>query len=195
MLPDATLSLTRQGGAFLPPRNQRGDLDLLIDYEQGGTDIGDASAGLQVKTWTGQVLGADVVLAADGVGPTTVLSVADITEFAFTFDQQMRVFVTYVVNETDVYFYWYDNTLPGYTTTQLPSGCKSPRCTIDDKRPLQGQTSDIILAYVRAGKLYFRAQRDRYGVEYELAEVPGQLLVQCGLSDVNRFQFLMKPET
>lgn len=194
MLPDHTLSTDPHGGAFLSPRGNRGDSDLLIDYERGGDDIGDASAGLLTKDWTGEVIGDDVVLSATGVAPTTVLTVPNIIEFSFTFDQQMRVFVAYVLADLSVHFYWYDSTLPGYTTTTLTAGSTSPRCSLDDKRPLQAQTSDIILAYVRGGKLYYREQRDRYDTEYELATVPSQLLSQCGMSDVNRFQFLMKPE-
>ena len=193
MIPDQVLSTDPIGGLFLPPRGNRGSLDLLIDYERGGTDIGDATDGLQVKDWTGQYIGNNVVLSAPAVAPVTVLTVPGITELAFTFDQQMRVFVAYMVGANG-FFYWFDTVGSAYTTTALPGGSVSPRCSLDDKRQLQTSTSDIILAYVRAGRLRFLAQRDRYDTEYDLGPVPGQVLSQCGMSDVNRFQFLMKPE-
>lgn len=194
MLPGQALSLSVLSAGFLAPRDQRGITDYLIDYEMGGVDIGDASQGLQVKTWTGQVIGNDVVLSADSVTPVTVLTVPGITEFGFTFDQNMRVFVAYVVGG-NTFFYWYDSTITAYTTTQLPSGSKCPRCSLDDKRPLEALSSDIILVYLRAGSMYFRAQRDRYGVEYLLTNaVAGKLLAQVGMNSVNRFQFFLRAQ-
>jgi hypothetical protein len=38
--------------------------------------------------------------------------------------------------------------------------------TLDDKRALASATNDVILAYIRAGGLYYRQQRDRFAVEY-----------------------------
>lgn len=192
MLPGQALSLSVLSSGFLSPRNQRGITDFLIDYEQGGVNIGDASQGLQVKTWTGQFIGNDVVLSADAVTPVAVLTVPGITEFGFTFDQNMRVFVAYVMGG-NTFFYWYDSTIPGYTTTQLPAGSNSPRCSLDDKRPLEALTSDIILVYLRGDSMYFRAQRDRYGVEYLLTNTgTGKLLAQVGMNSVNRFQFFLR---
>lgn len=191
MLPDHVLSSQVLSGGFLAPR----DLPRtpLSDHELGGTDIADASDGLRVKVWAGEVIGNDVVLSAEDVAPTTVLTVANITEFSFTFDQNMRVAVAYTVNDVDTYLYWYDATLPGYTTTQMPAGSLNPRCSIDDKRALENSTSDIILAYIREGALYFRAQRDRYAIEYLLSdEIGANQLVQIGMNNVNRFQFQLR---
>jgi hypothetical protein len=60
---------------------------------------------------------------------------------------------------------------------------------LDDKRPLQNAVSDVILAYTRSGNLYFRAQRDRYLVEYPLATAVTGTLDKVGMNTVNRLQF------
>ena len=76
--------------------------------------------------------------------------------------------------------------------TELSEGDQYLRCCLDDKRQsatAQGN-NDIILAYVRAGKLYYRQQRDRYEVEYLLAEeIPAKVLTRIGMSKNYRLQF------
>jgi hypothetical protein len=183
MLPQQTLSTAPTPSGFLPPRNAR--KELLLDYEQGGAAIQDASQGLQVKTWRGEVIGNDVVLSAENVAPTVVFTQGGITEMQFTFDQNMQPFVAYMLNDTDARFRWFDATVPGFVVTSLPSGSYSPRCALDDKRNAAGTilgASDIILTYLRGGTLYFRAQRDRYETEY---------LLKTGLADYRLGQFGM----
>src|SRR3546814_4839361 len=50
----------------------------------------------------------------------------------------------------------------------MPSTVKNPRCSLDDKRELESANNDIILAYVRAGSLYVRYQRERYLDEHPM---------------------------
>lgn len=191
MLPDSVLSTEVISANFLFPRNI--PKRALFDYEMGGVAIEDGSLGLLQKVWYGHIEGDDVVLEAPGVPPTVVLTVAGIKEFGFTFDQQMRLFVCYELESGASRYYWFDTVANAYTTTTLPDGSVSPRCSIDDKRALQSSASDIILAYVRAGKLYFRAQRERYLIEHELEDSVGaSRLIQVGMNIKNRFQFLMQ---
>ena len=60
-------------------------------------------------------------------------------------------------------------------------GAVNPRVTLDDKRRGQTSSSDVILAYLRAGSLYYRQQRDRYLTEYLLTANPpcGGLATLC----------------
>jgi len=190
MLPDEVLSSQVIAAQFRFPRNI--PKRPLIDYEYGGAALQDASRGLRDRVWKGEVIGEDVILSAQGVAPETVLTVEGIADFGFTFDQNMNVFVTYRTEAGGCFYYWFDSLVSGYVTTQLPVGSITPRCAIDDNRTLQVSVSDIILAYVRAGTLYFRAQRDRYLVEYNLAGSigPGGL-IQVGMNEALRFQFLL----
>lgn len=187
MLPQQTLSTVELAAQFLSPRDL--PYHLLLNYERGGNDLLDSSAGLQTKIWRGQYIGSDVVLDAPGVGPYTIITVPNITEFQFTFDQSMNPFVTYMVNETNGFFYWFDTTLPGFVTTALPVGAIRPRCSLDDKRELQSDISDVILTYVLDGDVYFRAQRDRFLIDYLLAsDVDTDDNFNVGMSRGLRFQ-------
>lgn len=194
MLPQKVLSTQADTAAFLPPRNR--NKELLVDYERGGRAIQDASDGLDVYDWRGRYVGTDFILDVPPgiVAPTTLFSVADVTEFQFTFDQNMQPFVTYRLDNGEAYYRWFDSTIPDFRTDQLPAGARSPRCALDDKRALAGTqagASDIILAYIRDDALKFRAQADRYDTEYALAagDLADYGLGQIGMNRVWRFQF------
>lgn len=189
MLPDASLSLTPIPGPFLPPDNI--DPPDLEDWELGGVAIGDASEGLQYQVWHGYMDGDWITLEADEVAPTPILEVPGCSSFSFTFDQNMNVAVVYTVG-ADAYLYWYDTASSGYEVTQLTDAI-TPRVSLDDKRQTQTGTSDVILAYIRSNNLYFRAQRDRYEIEYLLASSVDAVIVQMGMSAQNRLQFKMRP--
>lgn len=186
MMPDKVLSTQVIAAAFLAPRDQ--PKHPLIDYSLGGVAIQDASQGLRSKIWTGEMVGDTVTLSAPGVTPVGFLSVSGITEFSFTFDQNMNPFITYATGGS-CFYYWFDTTLGAYVTTALPAGSANPRCSLDDPRDLQSAASDILLAYIRAQTLCLRAQRDRYLIEYALGDIGSQLLLQVGMNRVNRFQF------
>jgi len=173
MIPDKALSTLAVEGDFLPPRNRR--KQPLEDYELGGVALNDASQGLQFYEWRGRYIDGSVVLDVPGVvAPVTVLTVPGVTEFSFSFDQNMSPVVAYMLDDGSAHFYWFDSTIPGFTTLDLGSGVRSPRCSLDDKRAASGVisgASDVILTYLRDDALYFRAQRDRYATEYKL-ELP-----------------------
>jgi hypothetical protein len=103
-------------------------------------------------------------------------------------DQNARAFLTYADKNGNAFYYWFDSTLPGYRTTAIPGVVYRPFATLDDNRVVELASSDIILAYVRAGVLYFRAQRDRFGIEYTLGAAPATL-VQMGMNNKFRLQF------
>lgn len=193
MIPQQVLSTATIPAAFLPPRNE--PKQPLEDYELGGVALNDSSQGLRVYTWRGRYIDGEIVLDVPGiVAPVSVLAVADVTEFQFTFDQNMQPFIAFVVGDTDAKYRWFDGTLPGFVTDDLPAGTITPRCSLDDKRDSQGAASDIILTYMRDGSLYFRAQRDRYANEYLLEEnLDGYELGQVGMSRALRFQWQLVP--
>lgn len=186
MMPGNVLSTIAMPGAFLPPRNA--PPQQLIDYEMGGIAISDPSRGLQVKTWRMRYIDGDFVIDAPGVAPTTVYTRPSVTEFSFSFDQNMKVFITFVDN-TGPKYYWYDATIPGYALVSLGAGVISPKCSLDDKRLNEVSISDIILAYVRSGNLYYRQERDRFSTERLLANSVGGYLRRVGMGTGLRLQF------
>ncbi len=191
-IPAHSLSSSLRPGAFLFPRNLT--KRPLVDRHMGGTDIGDANAGLAVKEWVARydVDSGEVTLTSDDVDDFVFLTAEGITEISLAFDQAMRPALAYV-QEGVAKLRYYDTILGTYSTLTL-TGASCPRICLDDTRPLQAQRSDIVLAYLRSGRLCYREQRDRFLVEYLLSmSPPTQNLVQIGMSNVNRVQFGFLP--
>lgn len=186
MLPDGVLSTTPQPSSFLSPRDA--PPQPLIDYELGGVAVSDPSQGLMLRSWRMRWEEGQFILDAPGVAPTVVLTRDNVSEFSFTFDQNMKVFITFV-DPTGAFYWWYDATLPGYRTVAMASDVITPKCSLDDKRLNQTSKSDIILAYIRSGGLYYRQQRDRFGTEYLLSADVGGYLRRVGMNNIWRFQF------
>jgi hypothetical protein len=169
------------------------------DYQLGGIGLSDASQGLQVQAWfleiSGPVSNNNIVISAPNTQPTILLSAPNVTEVSLSFDQNMRPAVAYV-SQGNPYFWWFDTTIPGYTTISLGSTVTNPRCTTDDKRAREvniGYT-DIILAYINNNNLCFRQQRDRFTIERVLQAnlnnlIPNPSLIKIGMNSIERLQF------
>lgn len=183
------LSATPVPGPFLPPDNI--DPTGLEDREMGGIALNNPSAGLQYQVWRGYYEGGWIVLAPQNGAPIPLLQIPGVTALSFTFDQNMAPTICYVQG-IDTYLYWYDTSINGYATTYFENAI-SPHVALDDKRESQSGASDVIFAYIKNNNLYFRAQRDRYEVEYLRASDVDALIVQMGMSTRNRFQFKLRP--
>lgn len=188
-LPGNTLATETSFDDFESPRNA--PKTLTQDYETGGVAVGDASQGLKVKTWRAfiSVDKTQISLEAPSVSPTVQITGTEITEVSLAFDQSMRPVIAWVDSGV-AKFHWFDSLTSTFITTTLTAGAKNPRVCLDDKRPQQTGSSDVILAYLLADKLIMRVQRDRFSVAYELDdEIEERDLVQIGMSRKNRFQF------
>jgi len=201
------------GGRSLPVKNE-------LDYESGGFAIQDPSRGLLCNIWRARILNdkTEIVLdarasSADGqsVSPFVAITGVNITEVSISFDQNMRPAIAYVEDGTPK-LNWYDTTIPGQTTTSYP-GIVTPRVSLDDKRMLQSQISDVIFAYIRSeggqNRIFYRQQRDRYTIEYDptedldpatraeyramVDESPG--LIKIGMNRQLRMQFMFRNPT
>ena len=178
MLPQYVLSDTPIPQNFAPPRDI--PPQQLRAYDYGGVALQDPSQGLQVKVWECRWSNGDFIVNADNVPDTVIYNEAGVTDLDITFDSNMQPFLAYTANGVAKYR-WYDSTAGGFVVISLGAGAVTPRCQLDDKRPSQQSISDIILAYVRGGNLYFREQRDRFGIEYLLATNAGQRLLRMGM--------------
>ena len=190
MLPNAALSSTVEYAPFLPPRTsvRFSSAAGAQDIHYGGVALGDPTQGIQYQLWTAYISGGDIWLSAPNTPAYKFLPGVGATWVALAFDQNAREFLAYSTESENAYYYWYDSTIPGYTTTALPGSVPRVFAALDDARQQESSTADIILAYERTGELYFRAQRDRYGVEYALGAFAATL-VQVGMNEVFRFQF------
>ncbi len=193
MIPGHSLSAILVFGNFLPPDNL--PFPNTISYELGGIGIQNPSQGLQYQVWTATLYNAGktssyITLQAPNTPEYVYYTYPDMITVALAFDQNMFPFLTFMSGGLG-WFYWYDTTVLQYKLTQLPLGVSSTSCTLDDKRPLETQvgTSDIILAYINNTNLYYRQQRDRYTIEYVLAQnIPyyNPTIYKIGMCTTNR---------
>lgn len=192
MLPEHTLSDPAVLGKFIYPTGIA--KHPLEYYERGGIAIQDASQGLRYQAWRGYYdqITEEVRLKGLTTEVETVLfTQEDVVELAFCFDQNMRWATVVKLLDGTVEFRWFD-TVPGaYVTTTYPDSYLSPKLTLDDKRPLEVLHNDMLLTYIREGKLYLREQRDRFGVEYLLYEnIPNNTeITYFGMTDKLRVQW------
>lgn len=175
-----------------------------VDYEDGGLALNDTSRGHLYQVWRGRIIGDDVVLDAPEVTETVIYSAPGISRISFTFDQNMRPTLAFV-RDGAPYLRWYDPSEQGVVITPL-GAIATPCVTLDDKRPNQTRVSDIVLAYKRAGGLFYRLQRDRFQVEYDplvglTPEIRQQYqlqistaggLVKIGMNRQWRLQFMLE---
>lgn len=190
MLPNEVLSTSVIAAPFLPPRVvvRFSSISGLSDQHLGGVAIGDASQGLAFQTWTAFIQNGNIYAQAPNTTPQLILSGVNPVWVALAFDQNARIFIAYSLAGGTSFYYWFDTTIPGYRTSQIPGLVPQVFASLDDNRSAELTSSDIILSYVRANELYFRAQRDRFGIEYNLGAAPARL-VQAGMNRVNRYQF------
>lgn len=188
MLPGDIPSALALPGLFLPPDDQV--VSPLHDYEAGGPEVGSSENGLTGYRWQCWVVGTDVMLQRDGAAAVLLLQQSGITDLSFAFDQSMRPTVVYRLTSGVIYLRWYDTTVNGYLTDNLGVG-RNPRLSLDDKRSISAQTSDIILAYITGGNLIYRQQRDRFTIPRTLKSgiADDVQLRNIGMSTNLRMQF------
>jgi len=192
MLPLKELSLTLVKGEYFYPDNII--TAPTMDFELGGVDLQDPSQGLQVKSWAAYIDGHNIWLsAADREAVLVLTRPGLLTEVSLAFDRNMRYTIVFVEDGL-AYLYWYDTLTAGYAITPF-EGIITPKLTHDDKRDDQSAASDILFVYIRDNALYFRAQRDRYGVEYLLRADVNGTLEKIGMTNKNRVQFKLLPIT
>ena len=199
MMPGNALSNPTLYSAYLPPDNI--PPSFTISYQEGGVGLSDASQGLQVQVWTlsieGPITMNDMVISSPNTLPTILLSAPNVTQISLAFDQNMKPCIAYV-SQGNAYFWWYDNTIPGYTIITLPATSTNPQCTLDDKRVLSINLglSDIILCYLLNNNLYMRMERDRFTIDYVLRtsvgnDIPNPSLWKIGMNNNLRLDFTL----
>lgn len=183
-MPDNELSTLGKIAPFLVPDRT----NVLVDYEWGGIDFNDVAQGLNYQIWTSSYVGSDVIISA-GATSHTILTLANITALSFAFDFNMQPILTYVLNDKDVFLRWYDALNSVWVTDQI-AGASTPQLSLDDFRESQRNNADVIFAYIKAGLLCIRLQRDRFAIEYPLGA--STELYQIGMMQNYRFGFTSK---
>lgn len=91
------------------------------------------------------------------------------TWISLAFDQNMRYILAWQMPGGQVFLYWYDSAIEDYALTSWFG--RTPRLTLDDKRPEASGWSDVILFYIEGTTLKMRVQRDRFTIAYNMGEV------------------------
>lgn len=164
----------------------------FTDHETGGSALNYSADGLDVMVWSAEISEdkKQVLLTNETNMPAVVVYEGDdITEVSVTFDQLMNPTVAVVDNES-VYLRWYDTSVGQMITTLFADeGLVSPKVSLDNKHVSDG-SNDIIFAYVKDNRLYYRLQRDRYQTEYKVSDRPVRRIQKIGMTVGSRFQFL-----
>lgn len=155
-------------------------------FDRGPIERGDNSSGLHRWNWMVELREDGVYIARENIRKTDWRE----PEFLFTpsgnwkrmiyldltFDQIGRPVVCYEVMGTESdpiystsYLYWYDSSAEDFVITEFP-GVRNPRVCIDWRNTFgesAGET-DVMFFYVdeSADEIFYRVQRDRFGIEY-----------------------------
>lgn len=178
---------------FLSPDNS--ERELLIDYERGGIHLNDPSMGSDYQDWiVVYEAGSVKVRTRAGTDESVIFTGPNVTEVSLTFDQNMAPAVAWVQNGA-CYFSRFDSII-GATVVDAFFGATSPFLSLDDKRLTMQGISDVLFAYIRAGALYFRVQRERFNVEHFFATLPvgASRIMNMGMGRNGRFEFYIKTE-
>lgn len=167
--------------------------DPLTDYEKGGIGLQNASQGLDVQIWTLRYdeNTGEFLLSAPNYPETSQFVRFDVSYVSLSFDSNMNPFISFTEAGVSK-FWWYDSVLGQQVFAEsLIATANSPYATLDDRRFTQNNSRDVILTYIRSGNLYFRAQRDRYLIEYLLKTgVTGEVLI-AGMGTNLRLQIIV----
>lgn len=191
MMPNNVFSLVPLPAPYLAPRTgvRFSAAAGSSDTHFGGRALGDASAGLQYQLWTCFTDGINVYLQPQN-GPAFIqLPNVNAVWVALAFDQSSNVTIPYVDKNGSLFYYWFDSTIPGYTTSAVAGGpFTRVFAAFDDARVPMLTGSDVVIVYPKGGNIVSRQQRDRFGTEYTLGPSPGTL-VQFGMNSKYRMQF------
>lgn len=160
----------------LPPDNRARVLG--VDYERGAPE-GALDVRVRDRTYLSRVVSGAFEVSSDGSTWTEVLNVPGASRnFTFSFDALMRPVVAYQLGddatapaERDTYLYWYDNTIPGFTTLALPAAV-SPFLHYDFSVDSASGVGEVLLFYIRGTTVYYRKQNDRFTIEHTFGALP-----------------------
>ena len=180
---------TTENGSLLAPRSK--NYAVTESWESGGVGLSDTIQGLVSHTWRAWTDSKAIYIQRSDLPKDTaktLLAAPNITELDLTFDQNMRPVLAYVSGGI-AKLYWYDTVSQSQTVTEFPN-VQNPRVSLDDKRAFNTANSDVIFAYINNDQLCCRYQRERYGIEHVLHQLPPKTqLVKIGMGTANRFLF------
>lgn len=181
---------------FLPPSGTFSYLNE--DWERGPVALNDGSLGRDYQNWHLTFANSAFTLTPATTGPPVVLDLGepiDSVQCSITFDQNSHIVVAWIDSLDRGQFYYYDTAgAQDWIIWNFASGVGGTGLTMDDKRAMEVRACDVQLFYTRdpiandQWILYNREQRDRFEVEYEIANPSKRYIKFCGMNDSLRVQ-------
>lgn len=163
-----------------------------VAYSMGGISLNNPSNGMLVQVWRAWFdrENGSVMVESPNTPATKIFDQDGIVWLTFCFDQTMRWSAAYTLNDGGSYLRWYNSLSQDYETTLLGDGVVSPFLILDDKRPTQNATSDMVLAYIQGQKVVIRVQRERFQALHIWAkDIPKDWIIRnFGMSNKLRLQ-------
>lgn len=120
-----------------------------IDYERGGSGFRNPYSGLDVQTWKMTYDGQFVRIVPEVGDPTTIAEITGIKQLTFAFDSDMEVHFAYTrIDNNELWVNRWNADLGVRETISVGTG-RSPRMALDDRRPSQVPSADVVLAFLR----------------------------------------------
>lgn len=176
MIPNmSTWTKSDTGGPIAGNARRAPDLETtsVVAYSRGPSAQSNVTLGLINHHWVCYQANGKIFIAKEldsglgwGAGIEIFELVEEVLELSFTFDQNGRVQVTYLVG-TGLYLRWFDPA-PGKEVSYLISTiATSGLVTLDYPLSDDSTTRDVYVFYILDnGNLMYRIQRDRYVTEY-----------------------------
>lgn len=173
-LPGESLSSAIVYAPFMKPRERSLRAPLVV-YERGGVSLQDPSQGVDVKDWKAFVTDEGIWLQSrQAETPVLFLEGEEINHVSLAFDTNMNPVIVYRQLEV-VKMSWFDSTLTARVVTEYPQILVGA-VTLDDRREGMGALNDVLFIYIRDEAIFYRQQRDRFGIERFLTMLPSQFV-------------------
>lgn len=168
------LSTVVVDAVYIAPETE-GRAGYFTDNEAGPVNHLDTSGGMNFQEWV--LTYADPLFTltpqTSGIPFNAAITVAGVEQVSFCFDQNARVTIAYIKGGS-AFLYWYDSDGAAFVTTEYAS-VTSAMLSLDDKRSMEVNVNDIIFWYTMEFTpglyyLYHRKQRERFQIQYEMAQ-------------------------
>lgn len=140
--------------------------DNRIRYAWGPSSIQDPSNGFFYQLWTVQAVENEVYISSPNTPEFLFFSRAEvISNVSLAFDTNANPSVVFSEHGR-TYLYWFDPVPNEYVFMDLGDTVTYPYIIMDDGRPLNETTVNLLFYYIRAETIRYRLLSDRYTIEY-----------------------------
>lgn len=188
MLEDNKLSTWRAPSRILGANNHPSPFRLRAFADGGEALMQEPRFGMYYQQWTCEVVNEDIQISAPNSPPIVWHSGLNIENVKLAFDFAMFPYVLFTQDD-ELKLLFFNRSTQQKEVLNLGEENEYPQIALDEPRQIFANRSDVILSYLREGKLYYRQQRDLFAIERKLHDGPFLMLKKTGINHGGRFQF------